>query len=222
MFDRAAEVSSSYSSKLAQEYSSLLLLGKEMEEMRWFLLPYEAHLYLNGCPLPRVEIPFQPRNYEEDHWYDPDYLTEWDRHWNPSYWKELQKERSHKDSGVDRSHKDSGVERDSDVQVTCRWQWTIYPASDHTPSQKQQPTTPKQYVTGGQLAGKKAASVSMTCLYTSRTTANPIGSTASLASPLSSGYSSAGEEREEEGQKKGKRKRGRRKGHNDPKKCAVM
>ena len=205
MFDRAAEFSNIHSSKLAQEYSNLLLLGKEMEEMRWFLLPYEAHLFLNGCPLPRVQIPFQPRNYEEDNWYDPDYLTEWDRHWNPSYWRELQKKRIHKDSGV---------------QVTCQWQWTIYPASDHTPSQK--PTTLKQSVTPGQLRGKKAASVSMTCLYSSRTKANPTGSTVSLASPLSSGYSSDRDEREEEGEKKGKRRRGRRKGPNDPKKCAVM
>lgn len=172
--------------------------------MRWFLLPYEAHLYLNGCPLPRVQIPFQPRNYEEDNWYDQDYLTEWDKHWNPSYWRELQREKSHKES---------------DVEVTCQWQWTIHPANA---GQRLPPNKPKHYGIQGQLAGKKGASVSMTCLYSSRTTANPIGSTASLASPASSGYSSAGEEREEEGDKKGKRRRRRRKGHSNPKKCAVM
>lgn len=160
--------------------------------MRWFLLPYEAHLYITDCYLPRVQVPFQPRNYESDNWYDEDYLNEWDKHWNPGFWEEVKNKRRPTEESV--------------PQITSRWQWTINPAN-HSPSHRVElPIPPKRYL---QLAGKKETSVSMSNLYYSSTKSSDlIGSTASL-SPISSGYSSGGEDRveREEGMRRGKKER---------------
>ena len=214
MFDNAAEASIPRSNKLAQDYSSFMLVGKGMEEMRWFLLPYEAHLYLTGCRLPQVKVPFRPRNYETDNWYGEEYLDEWDHHWNPRLWEKLTED------------KRAGAA----PHITCNWQWTIYP-SNQSPSHRIQPSRHKLYLTQGELAGKKKASASMSCLYSTEINTSVLGSTHSLASPISSGYSSGvedgGEVEEKGGKKKGRKGReGRRNvlygDDNRGKKCVIM
>ena len=138
LFDEA-KLTATSCTDLEDEYSSLLLMGKEMEEMRWFLLPYEAQLHLLGCPLPSVHIPFEPRNYESEQWRPVDYRDEWDRHWNPSYWK------------------------DTRGRSTQDGQWVLYPAA---PNQNglRAPT----HLTQGYLLGTRRGSVSLTCLYSSQ------------------------------------------------------
>ena len=164
-------------------------MGREMEEMRWFLVPYEAHLYLTGSSRPpSIRVPFQPRDYEGDNWYDSQYLDEWDRHWNPAYWKEVEEQRN------------SGQFSSYYVAPTCRWQWTIYPANQSpVPMIQLQPVTEK--VGGGQLlVRRKKAFASLECLYSEEMKIESVGSMGSLESPLSSGYSSDGDRGEDTGE----------------------
>lgn len=142
-----------------------------MEEMRWFLVPYEAHLYLTGTKPPKIQIPYEPRNYERDTWYTSDYLNEWDEHWNPGYWEEVKSQRI--------SGQQSSVEKSRN-----QWQWTIYPAN-HSPIHLQ----PISYYEPLSTRRKKAFA-SVECLISSEMKVDTNGSTASLASPRSSGYSS--------------------------------
>ena len=194
--------------------------------MRWFLLPYEAHLFLSGCPLPHVQVPFEPRDYESDNWRDDEYLNEWDKHWNPSFWEDVKDERL-------------AAKAAKAPQTNSLCQWTIYPtinSPDHKRDEK--PDKTPRYRPQGNLIGTKKGSVSMSCLYTSRMNADPIGSTGSLvlSSHGSSGYSSGEGDREDrEAGKTGKsgRRRGWRKGRREKKtnstepqlhtnKCVVM
>ena len=188
--------------------------------MRWFLLPYEAHLYLSGCPLPRVQVPFEPRNYESDNWRDDEYLNEWDKHWNPSFWEDV---------------KDKRLAAKA-PQTTSLWQWTIYPANNSPDQERDE--NPNKTPPEGHLIRTKKGSVSMTCLYTSRMNIDPIESTGSLTLSFhgSSGYSSGEEERrnsktEKSGKGRGRRWRkgrnGKEKSLNEPQphsnnKCVVM
>ena len=191
LFEGAAKESGRRSSKLAQDYCSLMLLGKEMEEMRWFMVPFEAHLYLTGCRPPAIQVPFQPRDYTRSDWYTSQYLNEWDKHWNPSYWEKTKSERE-----------ENPVIR----------QLTIY-LVNQSPAHKIQLQPIRDECKGG-LREKKAF-VSMECLYNLREVEERRGSVGKRPGSLdSSGYSSVGEEGQgtvTEAKGKAKRRR-RRKG----------
>lgn len=192
LFERAVEESVPRSSQLAQDYSTLMLLGREMEEMRWFMVPYEAHLYLTGCHPPAIKVPFQPRDYEHDHWYSRQYLEDWDRHWNPHYWEEVRREReAEKKNGEDPGN---------------QWQWTIYPAT-RSPTHMIHLQPIRLQPKGGHPTCEKKAFASMECLHNLR----EVERRESPVSPPSSGYSSEGEEREETAEAKKHRRKGKRK-----------
>ena len=171
LFERAAEESVPRSSQLARDYSALMLLGKEMEEMRWFMVPYEAHLYLTGSCPPVIRVPFEPRDYTHGDWYSSQYLNEWNKHWNPHYWEETKRER----------------ELGEDPVIIHQWQWTIYPAN-RSPTHKIQLQPIRDKGPGGMR--EKKAFASMECLYSEREAEGG----ESPNSPRSSGYSSEGEE----------------------------
>ncbi|CAI8057896.1 hypothetical protein GBAR_LOCUS31510, partial [Geodia barretti] len=149
LFERAAEESVPRSSQLARDYSALMLLGKEMEEMRWFMVPYEAHLYLTGSCPPVIRVPFEPRDYTHGDWYSSQYLNEWNKHWNPHYWEETKRER----------------ELGEDPVIIHQWQWTIYPAN-RSPTHKIQLQPIRDKGPGGMR--EKKAFASMECLYSER------------------------------------------------------
>ena len=218
LFEKARKDSIPLSRQQAQDYSNLLLLGSETEEMRWFLVPYEAHLYLTGCHPPLVQVPFTPRNYECDEWYDDEYLNEWDRHWNPGLWVEVESQRTR------------AVQPAAVSERTSQWLMTIYPANQ-TPTREihLQPLKDEElhHLQGGQEVRKKKAYLSMESLYMTREDVKE--STSSYVSPQSSGYFSDGER--EEGQTRAKRKLKRRKGNttaqqsvdtHNGNKCAIM
>ena len=92
LFD-AAPASCPPLSHVTSSYSSLLLLGKELEEMRWFLLPHEAQLQLTGHSAGFFRVPFEPKAYESDQSCLSIVADEWDRHWNPSYWQKTRERR---------------------------------------------------------------------------------------------------------------------------------
>ena len=218
LFDQAMENSMGRSSQLAQDYSSLMLLGKEMEEMRWFMVPYEAHLCLTNCHLPKIQVPFKPRNYEHDNWYSKEYLNEWDKHWNPSFWEETKAQRS--------------SEKSTAVITRSYRQLTIYPA-DQRPRHKIQLQPITDEPSSNSRAVRRKVFVSMEQLHVGDMRSSGIsGSTGSLASPRSSGYSSDHDVQEdtEEAVVRRKTKRRRRKiieiVHSDDtrhgKKCVVM
>ena len=204
LFDRASEESMARSSQLARDFSDLMLLGREMEEMRWFLVPYEAHLYLTGPRPPAVSIPFQPRDYKNDSWYTRHYLDDWDMHWNPTYWEAVKNER-----GL--------INREPPV-ISRRLTMTIYPANQsHTQKIQLQPIRQEQARHSGDLSvRRKKAFASLECLYLSQEEeCERSGVGEHPASPLSSGYSSEGEapaETELQERKRRKKKRSTRSG----------
>ena len=213
LFERASEESLARSSQLAQSYSELMLLGKEMEEMRWFLVPYEANLYLSGSHPPPITVPFQPRDYERDDWYGSEHLEQWDKHWNPSYWEKVK----------------SKMTSEGDAPVISRlWQLTIYPANQSSGHRIQlQPI--RDELSGGVSVRRKKAFASLECLHQPPEEEEGEGALEHPGSPLSSGYSSEGEEpAETRGGVKKRGKRSRRFGveygedTRQGKKCVVM
>ena len=214
LFERAGEESVPRSSQLAREYSAMMLLGREMEEMRWFLVPYEAHLFLTSShPPPAIQVSFQPRDYENDDWYSHQFLKEWDKHWNPHYWEEVKHERE--------------TEGDAPV-ISHRWQWTIYPAN-RSPAHKVQLQPIRDEPSRELSARTKKAFASLEYLYTPKEEED-WGSMEHPVSPHSSGYSSDLEEvTEVKGRgKRSKEKRNRRveitygEDSRQGKKCAIM